>query len=77
MRKKKTGPRAKPNVLYMMISNDKYELPVAIGTTVAELSEATGRSKNTILSSLSHGKHGVPTRFLKVEWELEDDDEEW
>lgn len=42
--------RAAKNCCYMKVTNDKYRLPVAV-----ELARLVGATKNTVLSSISHG----------------------
>lgn len=54
----------------MKVTNDIYELPLAIGDTPKELSEQTGHSPAVILSSISH-KHGT---FRRLTIEVEDDE---
>lgn len=61
--------KTKGMTLYMMLSRDEYELPVAVADSSKELSMMTGYSVNTILSSISHGYK----RFCKVE--VEDDND--
>lgn len=54
--------------LYMKVTNDKYELPVAVADTGRELAEMVGTTKNTIFSSISKGYR----QYQRVE--VEDDD---
>lgn len=47
--------------LYMKVTSDKYELPVAVADTVIELSNMIGlnkRSLESIFSKISRGKYG-------------------
>lgn len=44
--------------IWMKISNDEYELPVAVAETAAELAELCGTSANVIYSQMSHYKRG-------------------
>lgn len=60
--------KTKGMTLYMMLSRDEYELPVAVAESSKELSMMTGYSVNTILSSISHGYK----RFVRIN--VEDDD---
>jgi len=39
--------------LYMKVTDDKYEFPVAIADTAKELAAICGANKNTISSSIS------------------------
>lgn len=47
--------RAAKNCCYMKVTNDKYRLPVAVADSAAELARLVGATKNTVLSSISHG----------------------
>lgn len=53
--------------VYMKVTNDIYELPVAIGDTIKELSEQTGHSPATILSSISHKRGTFRRLIIEVE----------
>ena len=57
--------------LYMKVTRDKYELPVAVADTKAELARIVGVS----LSAISHSLHGPGTRKAYVEVEVEDEDQ--
>ena len=48
--------------IYMMLSTDGLELPVAVADSSKELSQMTGFSQNYILSSIAHGYK----RFCRV-----------
>lgn len=61
--------KTKGTVLYMMLSSDEYELPVAVAESPTELARITGTTRSNILSSISHGYK----RFCKVE--VEDDND--
>lgn len=39
----------------MKVTNDKYRLPVAVADSAVELARLVGATKNTVLSSISHG----------------------
>lgn len=43
-------------VLYMKVSNDKYELPEIIARTTIELAEKCGVKSQTVRSAMSHAK---------------------
>lgn len=45
-------------ILYIKVTKDKFELPVAVADSVIELAEMTGTTKNTIYSTMSHLKEG-------------------
>lgn len=54
-------------VVYMEVTKDKYELPVAIADSVAELARMIGQSRNTISSAISHAKKkGYNSHYVKV-----------
>ena len=57
----------KQSAVYMMVTQDKYELPLAVADTVAELARLTGQKRNTIASAMSHAKKkGFSSRYKKV-----------
>lgn len=53
--------------IYIMVTKDKYEHPIAIADTVKELSVMTGKSENAIRSGISKQKQGYRSRFYKIE----------
>ena len=59
--------------LYMAVTPDKYELPLAVCGTAKELGELFGVSKTSVLSSISKKLPGTTTgrKFIKVEVEDE------
>lgn len=59
--------------LYLMVSNDEYELPMAVADSAAELSRITGWKLGTIKSFISHYRAGTikKSRFHRVEVEEE------
>lgn len=42
--------------LYLAVTPDKYELPVAVADTAEGLADQIGTTKGTILSVISHAK---------------------
>lgn len=52
--------------MYMKVTKDKYELPIACGETTAELARILGITRNAVFRGV---KRGV---YIKVEWEEED-----
>jgi hypothetical protein len=42
----------------MMVTDDKFELPLAVADSAPELAKMVGRNVNTIYSGISHEKHG-------------------
>jgi len=58
--------------IYMMVTQDKYELPMAIADTPAELAEIVGTTRNAISSAISKARaHGYHSRYVKVTVESE------
>ena len=54
-------------VLYMRVSNDRYELPLAVADTRRELAEMCGVTPNLISSCISHAKRkGHRSEYQKV-----------
>ena len=53
--------------VYMKVSDDKYELPIAIANSASELARILGIKTEVIYSAMSHArKHGYRTSYLKV-----------
>ena len=64
--------------VYMEITRDKYELPVAISDNLTEFSKMVNASKGTISSAIYHAnvvKYKRP-RFIKIEIDETDDESE-
>lgn len=54
--------------IYMKVSEDKYQLPIAIADTVVELAKMCGTKPNCISSCISHAKKkNNKTSYIKVE----------
>lgn len=55
--------------VYMKVTKDEFELPLAIADTPTELSRITGDKLGTINSALSRAKHKKRkfSRYIKVE----------
>lgn len=45
-------------IVFMKVTRDKYELPIAIADSIPELAKITGTNENTIKSAISHCKNG-------------------
>lgn len=58
--------------LYVKVTDDKYELPIAVADSAGELAKMLGVKKNTVLTKISHGKQGIRTTYHRVE--VEDDE---
>lgn len=57
------------NWVWMEVTRDRYELPVAVADSAAELAEITGKRKNTISSNISKQKQRNgkrPCQYVKV-----------
>lgn len=69
LKKKEKPKEPEHQYVWMMVSNDKYELPVAVADSVEELADIVGRKRNTIESAISRHKNGKikKTKFVKVE----------
>ena len=55
--------------LYLMVTKDKYELPLGVYDSLDEMAEKQGVSKNYIKYSISryeHGKANWNSQFRKV-----------
>lgn len=60
--------------IYMLVSSDEYELPLAVADSGMELSRLTGVDERTIYSSISrHKRRGGFCKWRMIE--VEDDDE--
>lgn len=59
-------------VLYMRVTNDKYQLPIAVTDTVAELAKIFGTTPNAVSSAISKQRAG---RQAGTYYRVEVDDE--
>ena len=57
--------------LWMEVTQDEYELPVAVADSRKELAEMRHVSANTISSTICHGKRGDyrQSKYVKVKVE--------
>lgn len=55
--------------VYMMVTQDKYELPLAIADSSYELARITGTNAISIRSAISHAKdrNSKRSKWVKVE----------
>ena len=60
--------------MWIKVTNDKYELPVAVGETAVELAEMLGVTTDVIYSSVSHFKAGRIKKSLYLKIEEGDED---
>ena len=60
--------------LWMVVTDDEYELLLYVAETAEELSRITGVNVNTIRSSVSHVRSGrnKSSIYQKVEWSDEE-----
>ena len=57
----------KRNTLYMLVTQDKYELPLIVADTVAELAKLTGQKRSSVASAITHAeKKGFKSMYVKV-----------
>lgn len=55
------------NAVYMLVTQDKYELPLIVTDTMAELARRTGQKRSSVASAISHAnKKGFKSRYIKV-----------
>lgn len=60
--------------IWMKVTHDKYEHPVAIADSCVELANLLGKTANNISSSISHSKkRGDWTPYRKVEIDNEEE----
>lgn len=50
--------------LYIKVTNDKYELPMAVASSVAELARITWANENTIRSLICRYERGKKKRSI-------------
>ena len=56
--------------VYMEVTQDKYELPVAVADSVRELAYVVGVKENTVCNIMSRAKkRGGRCKYIKVELE--------
>lgn len=60
-------------ILWLKVTDDKYEFPLAIAETAGQLALMTGVRTNNIHSAISNAKkYGYRSQYVKVE--IEEDD---
>ena len=61
-------------MVWMLVTNDKYELPLIVAKSAGELARLTGQRRSNIASAICHAeKRGARCKYVRVE--VEDDDE--
>lgn len=60
--------------LYLYVTDDKYELPLVVADSVAELARKVGRNESSISSMISKRARGIwpNSRFVRVDLEEEE-----
>lgn len=65
--------KTKTRSLYLLVSSDKYELPLAVADSIRELSALIGVREDAIRSAMSKArKRGNRCRYVKVVIEEEE-----
>lgn len=62
------------NKLYMKVTNDEYELPLAVADTMAELARMTGIKPESLYSIISRERHGKKHTYSYREVDIDDED---
>lgn len=63
------------NVVYMEVTRDEYELPVAVADSAKELAQIVGKNRGSILSQISHEKSGKVKRSIYKRVKIDGDEE--
>ena len=63
---------SKSNNVYMMVTNDEYELPLIVADTLDELAEKAGKKKTTISMCLYKYNAGKTSRCMYRRVEVEE-----
>lgn len=59
--------------LYLCVTRDKYELPLAVADSLSELARMCGVTTSAVASAISHESHGhYKSRYKRVI--IEDDE---
>ena len=60
--------------LYMAVTADKFELPLGVADTAADLGKMFGKTEGYIYSFISHQKSGsrIGTKFIRVDYDGEE-----
>lgn len=62
--------KAKKKYLWLMVTKDKYQLPLAVADTAEELGQMVGVSRTTIIKSVTHRKK---SRYIRICIDEEDE----
>lgn len=52
--------------LWLLVTKDKYELPILVADTANELAKMTGTTKNNVVSQISRGNKKSMYRRVRV-----------
>ena len=67
------GSEDRSRFVWMKVSDDEYELPVAVADSLAALARLCGVTEASIHSSMSKARHGIrKTLYRKVRIDLDD-----
>lgn len=70
----KEAKEGRTMIVWLLVTKDKYELPLEIADSAGELAKKVGCSVNNIHAAVSQARRrGYNSRFKKVE--IEEDDE--
>ncbi len=58
--------------LWLMVTKDKYQLPLAVADTAEELAEIVGVKPSTIIKSVTHRKK---SRYIRIYVDMEEERE--
>lgn len=68
--------KSEPEYVYMLVTADKYELPMLLASSAAELAKMCGVSKNTVFVEAWRYEQRMRERSRYVRVKLEEGDEE-
>lgn len=60
--------------LWMKVTNDEYELPLAVAESAAELARMTGIKPESLYSIISRERHGKKRTYSYREVDIDDED---
>ena len=67
------GSEDRSRFVWMKVSDDEYELPVAVADSLAALARLCGVTEASICSSMSKARHGIrKTLYRRVRIDLDD-----
>ena len=58
--------------LYLLVTKDKYQLPLAVADSANELARILGVNQSTIIKSITHRKN---SQYIRIYVDLQEDDE--